>query len=284
MGSRRRGQDAGLAFVQTRRALVLDLDYTLLHLEALPDAIEVPGRTRSAYLATATAEALASLHASYDYDITLATARSWHGTQPVVEGLAERGVVVSGVVLEDGALLGPPGQHYPLEPERSWIELRRSLEGVVSGQTPLTWQEDFEACLVARAKTPVEAENLLVRLGDLALSLDPTLRIFRDGRKVYLTSGRADKWTALKSLLGERAAGAVGIGDGANDVCWLSRVATPCTLAGAAPSVISLVGAVGGRISETPGHEGIGELLRRIPSLIPATERTNDAVVDINFD
>ncbi|CAA9465532.1 MAG: hypothetical protein AVDCRST_MAG28-4031 [uncultured Rubrobacteraceae bacterium] len=253
--------------MRPQRALVLDLDYTLLHLQALPDAIEVPGRTRSAYLATATAEALASLHASYYYDITLATARSWHGTQPVVDGLARRGVAVSGVVLEDGALLGPPGQHYPLEPERSWTELRRSLEDAMSGQSPLTWQEDFEACLVARAETPVEAETLLVRLGDLALSLDPTLRVFRDGRKVYLTGRRADKWTALEALLGERAAGAVGIGDGANDVCWLSRVATPCTLASAAPAVVSLVGEAGGLISETPGHEGIGELLRRIPSL-----------------
>ncbi len=267
--------------MQTRRALVLDLDYTLLHLKALPDAIEVPGRTRSAYLAAATAEALASLRASYD--IFLATARSWHGTKPVVDSLARRGVAVSGAVLEDGALLGPPGQHYPLEPERSWTELRRSLEDAVSDQASFSWQEDFEACLVARAESPVEAKSLLVRLGGLALNLDPTLRIFRDGRKVYLTGGRADKWTALESLLGERAAGAVGIGDGANDVCWLSQVATPCTLVGAAPAVVSLVGKAGGLVSKTPGHDGIRELLWRLTSLSPAIERTNDTVVVRSF-
>ncbi len=281
MGCRRRGQDARLASVQTRRALILDLDYTLLHLEARPDAIEVPGRTRSAYLAGASAEALARLRTRHE--IILATARSWHGTHPVVEGLMERGVAVSGVVLEDGALLGPPGGYWPLEPERSWPELRSKL-GAMPDLPPFTWQEDFEACLVARSTTPDEAEALLVQLRPAVLRLDPTLRCFRDGRKVYLTGALADKWTALETLLGERAAGAVGVGDGANDVCWLSRVATPCTLAGAAPAVVSLVEEAGGIVSETPGHEGIGELLWRISSLSPATERTNDAVVDMNFD
>ncbi|MBA4116150.1 MAG: hypothetical protein H0X71_06870 [Rubrobacter sp.] len=268
--------------MQPRRALVLDLDYTLLHLEAVPDAIEVPGRTRSAYLTARTAERLSSLQERHD--IIVATARSWHGTQPVVEGLAERGVTVSGVVLEDGALLGPSGGYWPLEPERSWSELRSKL-GAMPGLPPFTWQEDFEACLVTRSTTPDEAEALLVQLRPAVLRLDPTLRCFRDGRKVYLTGALADKWTALKTLLGERAAGAVGIGDGANDVCWLSRVETPCTLAGAAPVVVSLVGKAGGLVSKTPGHEGIGELLRRISSLSPTTSyRTNDKVVGTNFD
>lgn len=72
--------------VQLRRFLVLDLDFTLLHLEAVPDAVEVPGRTRSSYLAAGTAEALADLQERFD--ILLATVRSWCGTRPVVEGLA----------------------------------------------------------------------------------------------------------------------------------------------------------------------------------------------------
>ena len=249
-----------------RRPLVLDLDYTLLHLEATPGAIEVPGRTRSAYLAAETAGALRGL--GERYDLFLATARSWHGTEPVVGGLARYGAPVSGVVLEDGALLGPPGGHRPLEPGRDWEGLRRALGGVAAPDLPrFSWQGDFEACLVARAETPAEAETLLARLGAEALRLDPTLRSFRDGRKVYLAGAGADKWTALETLLGERAAGAVGIGDGANDACWLCRISTPCTLSGAAPALVSLVGEAGGLVSEGPGHGGIRELLRRIPLL-----------------
>ena len=246
-----------------RRALILDLDYTLLHLEGLPGAIEVPGRTRSAYLSADTAIALSNL--SSLYDIVLATARSWHGTAPVVRGLARRGIVVSGIVLEDGALVGTPESYRPLETGRSWEELRVGLEG--TGNVPaFSWQEDFEACLVARASSPEEAAPLLAALRPVALSLDPTLRLFRDGRKVYVTGKEADKWTALVALLGERATGAAGIGDGANDACWLSRVALPCTFAGAAPEVVALVRERGGAISKEWGHCGIEELLRGIAS------------------
>ncbi len=251
--------------MEPRRALVLDLDYTLLHLEATPRAIEVPGRTRSAYLAAATAEALADLQERHD--LFLSTARSWHGTEPVVEGLARRGVDVSGVILEDGALLGPAREHHPLEPGRDWEGLRRALDGAAPEIPPFVWQEDFEACLVARAATPAEAEALLARLREEALRLDPTLRAFRDGRKAYLTGAKADKWTTLEALLGpDRAAGAIGVGDGANDLCWLRRVSLPCTLAGAAPEIVALVQERGGLVSEDGGHGGIAGLLIEIAS------------------
>ena len=265
MGRTRGGPDGGL---EMRRTLVLDLDYTLLHLEGSPEAIEVPGRTRSAYLSAGTASALSALPELYD--VVLATARSWHGTQPVVQGLARRGVAVSGVVLEDGALIGPPGDHRPLRPGRSWEGLRDGLDGAAEGLPAFSWQEDFEACLVARAASPERAAPLLAALRPAAMALDPTLRLFRDGRKVYVTGREADKWTALVTLLGERAAtNAVGVGDGANDACWLSRVALPCTFAGAAPEVVALVREAGGLVARDWGHEGIGEMLRRIPSLAP---------------
>ena len=243
-----------------RRALVLDLDYTLLHLEGLPGAIEVPGRTRSAYLSTGTARALYDL--SEPYDIVLATARSWHGTKPVVEGLARHGVPVSGVVLEDGALVGPPGSHRSLESDRPWGGIRAGIEGAAGDLPAFSWQEDFEACLVARTASPEEAAPLLTALRPVALALDPTLRLFRDGRKVYVTGKEADKWTALVALLGERATSAAGVGDGANDLCWLSRIDLPCTFAGASPEVVTLVRERGGHVAEDWGHGGIEGLLR----------------------
>ena len=255
------------------RALVLDLDYTLLHLEKLPGAVEVPGRTRSAYLAAATAEALADL--SDGHEVFLATARSWHGTEPVVAGLARHAVEVSGVVLEDGALLGPPGEHRPLEPGRSWDLLRAKLEAASGALPPFSWQEDFEACLVARSASPTEAEALLTGLRGVAREIDPTLRLFRDGRKVYVTGAESDKWTALVALLGDRAEDAVGIGDGANDACWLARVASPCTFEGATPEVVARVGQAGGIVRESWGHGGIVDLLKRLPSLASsASDRT----------
>lgn len=261
MASDRRRPHGELRSVKPRRPLVLDLDYTLLHLETTPGAIEVPGRTRSAYLAAGTAEALAELQERFE--VLLATARSWPGTHPVVEGLTRRGVSVSGAVLEDGALFGPPGEERPLEPHRSWQPLRAALERL-SDCPPFEWQEDFRACLVARARTPAEAEEVRVRIGGEALCLDSTLRCFRDGRKVYLTGAAANKWTALEALLGEKAENSVGIGDGANDLCWLSRVSLPCTLAGAVPEVITLVEERGGFVSREPGHKGIRELLREV--------------------
>jgi len=257
--------------LQPRRALVLDLDFTLLHLDATASAIEVPGRTRSAYLAAETVDALRALQERHD--IFLATARSWHGTRPVIEGLARRGATVTGVVLEDGALLGPPGEYRPLEPKRDWKGLRRAL-GAALPDLPFSWQEDFEACLVARSETPAEAETLLAGLGGEALRRYPTLRCFRDGRKVYLTGAGADKWTALVALLGDRAKGAVGIGDGANDVCWMGQVATPCTFAGAAPDLVALVRERGGPVSEDSGHAGILRLLRGLSPPTPARQRT----------
>ena len=253
--------------MQPRRALVLDLDYTLLHLEATASAIEVPGRTRSAYLAAETVDALSDLQERHD--ILLATARSWHGTRPVVEGLARRGVTVTGVVLEDGALLGPPGEHRPLEPGRDWEGLRHALRAALP-DLPFSWQEDFEACLVARSQSSEEAKTLLAGLGGEALRLDPTLRCFQDGRKVYVTGAGADKWTALVALLGDRARSAVGIGDGANDVCWLGQVATPCTFAGVTPDLVALVKERGGLVSEDAGHTGILGLLRALSLPTPA--------------
>ncbi|HXG67610.1 MAG TPA: hypothetical protein VNO70_21080 [Blastocatellia bacterium] len=251
-----------------RRALILDLDSTLLHLDVTPGAIEVPGRTRSAYVSAETVYALAALQDKYD--IVLATARSWLGTQPVVAGLAERGVRVTGVVLEDGGLLGPPGAHRPLEPRRQWGALRSVIETTITDGLPqFQWQEDFQACLVARAESAAEAQALEPLLGRRAREIDATLRSFRDGRKVYLAGERADKWTALETLLSERAREAVGIGDGANDACWLAHVALPCTLTGAAPELVALVGGRGGLLSEAAGHMGICELLNLLADPSP---------------
>jgi hydroxymethylpyrimidine pyrophosphatase-like HAD family hydrolase len=243
-------------------SLILDLDFTLLHLEAVPDSIEVPGRTRSAWISPATVQAL---HALQDrFSIVLATARSWDGTHWITEGLAARGVRVTGVVLEDGALLGTPQEFQPLENTRDWKQLRANLEhSLHASSPPFEWQHDFKACLVARAEDVAHAQ-ILQTLFSNQVRHDPTLRTFRDGRKVYVAGITADKCTALQTLLGDGFERAAGVGDGLNDLCWLARIATPCTLSGAVPAVIEQVRNSRGLVSPHSGHAGIVDVLRQL--------------------
>lgn len=244
------------------RPLILDLDFTLIHLEALPGAIEVPGRTRNAYLSLNVVERLHDLQNRFA--LVLATARSWDGTRWVSEGLGQHGVKVSGLVMEDGALWGAPEGLYEWEPERDWEELRAAIDILREPDWPaFEWQYDFMACLVARA---IDREQASMLMDTLAHQIGPEagLRLFRDGRKVYLLPRTADKWSALQKLLGERAQGAAGVGDGKNDLCWLQQIARPATFVEGDATIIECVRSRGGFVSTQRGHQGIEEILRQI--------------------
>lgn len=245
------------------RPLVLDLDFTLLHLEQLPDSIEVPGRTRSAWIAPQTVELLHELQGAFD--IVLATARSWDGTRWVWEGLAARGVVMGAVVIEDGALLGRPGDLQCLDATFDPQQWRAGIDARKTADWPaFEWQNDFQGCLVARCADKEAAAVLQQLFEQQFLPHAPQVRCFRDGRKVYLISRRADKWSALQQLLGENALLAIGVGDGENDVAWLTHVHLACTLTGAVPSITSLVQQKNGYLSTHSGHNGICDVLRYI--------------------
>ena len=236
--------------------LVLDLDGTLLHTDEAPDSIVVPGRTRPSFLAGETAEILFDIASSLA--IVLATGRSLAGTIKVIEGLGDRGVPIFGLVLEDGALFGKK-EILPVEP-RNWRALREELDQVALPN--FLWQEDFTACLVARCENREEAMILEPLLFEEAKKIESDLRCHRDGRKVYLSGEKSDKWTALQKLLGPNAASSAGIGDGLNDLCWLSKIKLPCTLQGSEKTVIEEVIANNGHLSQSEGHAGIAELLR----------------------
>jgi len=246
----------------SRRPLILDLDFTLLHLEYIPDSIEVPGRTRSAWIAPRTVALLDELQEKYD--IVLATARSWDGTKWVSDGLAERGVVVSGVVIEDGALYGSPDNLQPMDAAFEVENARALIESQKRSEWPdYEWQFDFKACLVARCQN-VEAAAELHQIfeGQVDWSQsDQKLRFFRDGRKIYVISEIADKWNALQKLLGEKLENAAGVGDGANDVCWLPKVAKPCTFANAKLVLVEQIRARNGFVTPKDHHEGIAHIL-----------------------
>jgi hydroxymethylpyrimidine pyrophosphatase-like HAD family hydrolase len=244
----------------SRRALILDLDFTLLHLEFIPDPIEVPGRTRSAYIAPQTVDILRDLQAKFD--LVLATARSLDGTDWVVNGLKNRGVEVAALVLEDGARLGAPNDLRAFDADFEVAKWRARLETSNANESSFEWQFDFENCLVARCENGEIGEVLLQKWAENWSAASHNARFFRDGRKVYALPARADKWSALQLLLGEKASEAAGVGDGANDLVWLPRVATPATFARAKPVLVEAVRARGGMVCESDGHDGIAQILR----------------------
>lgn len=245
------------------RPLILDLDFTLLHLEWRPDSLEVPGRTRSAWIAPQTVELLHSLQS--DFDIVLATARSWDGTRWVYEGLAARGVAVSALVIEDGALLGQPDALQTMDAAFETEPLRDFVETLKSAAWPaFEWQRDFSACLVARCEDKESAALLRHVFAEQIEWPNANLRFYRDGRKVYLLPRGADKWSALQKLLGKRAPLATGIGDGENDLIWLANVKFPCTLNGAVSAVVDLVKQQKGYLSPQRDHDGIVDVLRHL--------------------
>ena len=244
-----------------KRALVTDLDFTLIHLERVPGAIEVPGRTRSAWIAPQTVEVLGELQNRFE--IILATARSWEGTQWVCDGLRARGVAIENVVIEDGARLGEIGDLRAFDAAFDAVKTHAILEPRAIWPA-FEWQLDFQNCAVARCQTPAEAAQLLPIFAARNLR---DARFYRDGRKVYVLPSRADKWSALQKLLGPRALKAAGVGDGENDLVWLRQIALPATFSDA-ENVAPTVRARGGIVGPKRGHAGIAQVLKQLDSEI----------------
>ena len=245
--------------LKMKTPLILDIDFTLIHLEYVPNSIEVPGRTRSAWLAPQTVETLRQMQTKFE--IVLATARSWDGTRWVCDGLNERGVKVESVVIEDGARLGKIGNLRAFAPEFDANKVRESL--ILQTIWPaFEWQLDFESCAVARCKATEDAVQLMAVFAAQTELQKSNPRFYRDGRKVYILPKLADKWSALQSLLGERAKLAAGVGDGENDLVWLPKVAYPATFGDAAPTLVEAVRARRGCIVATGAHDAICDILR----------------------
>ena len=244
-----------------KRPLILDIDFTLIHLEYVPGSIEVPGRTRPAWLAPRTVEILGELQDKFE--IVLATARSWDGTRWVCDGLKECGVRVESVVIEDGARLGGLGNLRAFDAYFDAGQIRESLN-VQSDWPKFEWQLDFQNCAVARCQNHEDAAQLMDIFANINALQKWHPRFYRDGRKVYILPKRADKWSALQRLLGERAARAAGVGDGANDLVWLPNIAFPATFGDADAALIKAVRARRGCIGGTGGHEAIVRILRNV--------------------
>ena len=240
------------------RPLILDIDFTLIHLDSVPGSIEVPGRTRSAYLAPQTVEALGQLQ--LNFEIVLATARSWDGTRWVCDGLNNRGITIENVVIEDGARLGEIGALRAFAPEFDAEQVRETLRIQCEWPT-FEWQLDFENCAVARCGNSESAARLMAIFAGQTAIKKSNPRFYRDGRKVYILPRAANKWSALQQLLGKRAKRAAGVGDGENDLIWLPQIAFPATFSDASAALIEAVRARRGCIGGARGHDAIAAIL-----------------------
>lgn len=82
-----------------------------------------------------------------------------------------------------------------------------------------------------------------------------------------LSDERATKWTGVAQvfeLIGVDAAGAVGMGDGENDVVWMERIGFPVAMGNARPEAIAAARYVAGDFAHEGAAEFLEEVLRQV--------------------
>lgn len=82
-----------------------------------------------------------------------------------------------------------------------------------------------------------------------------------------LSDERATKWTGVAEvfeLLGVDAKGAVGLGDGENDVVWMEQIGLPVAMSNARPEAIAAARFVAGDFAEEGAAVFLEEVLRQI--------------------
>lgn len=82
-----------------------------------------------------------------------------------------------------------------------------------------------------------------------------------------LSDSRATKWSGIAvvfDLLGVDPAGAVGLGDGENDVVWMERIGTPVAMGNSRPEAISAARFVAGHHAEEGAAVFLEEVLRQV--------------------
>ncbi len=82
-----------------------------------------------------------------------------------------------------------------------------------------------------------------------------------------LSDSRATKWSGIAvvfGLLGVDPTGAVGLGDGENDVVWMKRIGTPVAMGNSRPEAISAAQLVAGHAAEEGAAVFLEEVLRQI--------------------
>ena len=78
---------------------------------------------------------------------------------------------------------------------------------------------------------------------------------------------RATKWSGVAQvfeLLGVDARGAVGLGDGENDVVWMERIGTPVAMGNARPEALAAARFVAGDFAEEGAAVFLEEVLRQL--------------------
>ena len=84
-----------------------------------------------------------------------------------------------------------------------------------------------------------------------------------------LSDSKATKWSGISTvfeLLGIDPAGAVGLGDGENDVVWMERIGTPVAMGNARPEAVAAARHFAGDFAEEVAAVFLEEVLRQIGS------------------
>ncbi len=241
--------------------LILDIDGTLLHTQ-ICSGVAIPGRTRSSYFANATLKKLQQL--SHFYTLVIATARSYQASKQILQTFATANIPITLSLLEDGALIVSHKQAQIRHPYH-WQPLAKQLEQKFTHHsTPFEWQIDYTACIVARYVKTRDSQHWFPIWQDHLAQHKPELRCYRDGRKLFVLQTQDDKNLALKTCFPNHYSQAFGVGNGNNDLCWLSQIANPMTLNDAEIQVKQLVASKGCYLSPYPSHQGIIDICNHL--------------------
>lgn len=221
--------------------LIIDLDGTVLFAEERPGALEIEGRRRNTYMAAETIEALRG------WEIIFATGRSIISALEIKQAMEQRGVIISGVIAENGgSIIAEETRYMTSSVWQSEISLMKA-----SG---INFLSEFSTCLAMLRPTPEEI--LKVRS-----NLSQGHYLLNDGNKVFILEQGIGKREALEHLLRDALYSCYGIGNDLNDLDWLRTVAIPAAPGGVKDEVASLVLARGGILASQIGHDSIPEII-----------------------
>ncbi|GBC63679.1 hypothetical protein DENIS_4677 [Desulfonema ishimotonii] len=225
------------------KALVVDLDGTLLHAEAA--AIPVRGRSGYRYMSRTSAALLTDL--SHLVPVVIATGRNARSVDRLVAQLGQ--IPFSGFVMENG-LIARQRVCRDNIPEDPWADLFERLPG---------WERlaGYESCLGMIFPPDMADPEAVVR--DALACLGLTAHIYRERHKLFVYPFPASKLAGIEALNFDPF---IVLGDEINDMDMLRAGAYPGTIASAHQRVRQYIREAGSYCSPSASHAGTEDLLR----------------------
>lgn len=231
------------------KALVVDLDGTLLHAE--PEAIPVRGRTGYRYMSGKVGEILAKI--SEILPVVIATGRNALSVGRLVEHL-ER-VRFKGFVLENGLVAREQLQRHAVETD-TWTGVMHRLSG---------WErlEGYENCL--GVIPPYTVQDAAVRLCEALLQAGKTGYLYPERHKLFVYPSFPSKLAGARSLGIEPY---IALGNDLNDLDILGAASHCATPVSAHEKVRLRIFEKGGYCSPLYSHAASEDLLSWVETIL----------------